>query len=696
MATIYSDIHTATSPIPLNDQWSCPICSFDNPPSAFPRCNMCKQMNPLSREELNIIDQPILTWQCPRCTLNNKIANERCNACGHNKHASNDNKNILINSQSTSQTSMSLAVRDRRNKDESYAENIFQHIIDYCKQAKTHFVDDQFVPSPKSIGSDSFRDVSQWLRISDVTPLSADDRKLPWTIFSSPQPSDIQQGALGNCWLIAALALVSEQPRLLEHILLTKTVNHEGVYLVRICHNGLWETIIVDDCFPCTRHKHLVFTQAKHRQLYVPLIEKACAKVFGSYASLKSGHLSEGLQLLTGAPCDHIDLKPSNDPLDDDIVWAKLLSACESKLLIGVSSSGTGVSSEEYARIHIHENHAFSILAAHAFANDSTRFVLVRDPHSRSNYTEELVTESVLAQLRLVNAARRSTGAFWISWPRFLRYFSLITISTYNSDHFDIRQQGQFTQSATQCVATYHFHVPQTSLIIISLLYHRHDRTTHTHHTQSFVLCDADELSLSGSVGKRMSILICKRGGFTYWTGSLQAGSYVLIPFSTSFWGTTEKNRDYTVVIHSSVQLDLIVKNKLCTFLADCLISAVMKTGEKMRQNKDTVFYVTPRKLEMNLFVAENLSIKDYLIVDIDMKDVKNIRHSRHSHLSYNTHDCVPPRYRQVIFLTDWVDKHGESAHMNYTYSYQHDTRETDSMPKINSTKYDVHTPRAF
>jgi calpain-15 len=150
-------------------------------------------------------------------------------------------------------------------------------------------------------------------------------------MFSSPQPSDIQQGALGNCWLVAVLALISERPHLLERILLTKKVNKEGAYLVRICHNGLWQPIIVDDHFPCTRYKHLVFSKAKRHQLYVPLIEKACAKVFGSYGNLTRGNLMEGLQLLTGAPCEHLDLQPRDYALDDDIIWAKLVSACESK-----------------------------------------------------------------------------------------------------------------------------------------------------------------------------------------------------------------------------------------------------------------------------------------------------------------------------------------------------------------------------
>jgi calpain-15 len=98
---------------------------------------------------------------------------------------------------------------------------------------------------------------------------------------------------------------------------------------VRLCHNGIWKTVIIDDCFPCTQHKHLAFTQAPRRQLYIPLIEKACAKLFGSYADLYNGQIAEGLQLLTGAACEHIDL--TKHDIDDDIIWAKLLSACESK-----------------------------------------------------------------------------------------------------------------------------------------------------------------------------------------------------------------------------------------------------------------------------------------------------------------------------------------------------------------------------
>ncbi|CAF3762324.1 unnamed protein product [Rotaria sordida] len=669
------------------DQWWCPICSIQTEDA--PLCPMCQRILLEPVEDLPNDDQSKSNVFCYEYTPNDKISNVEGGAHDQPKHVlDNDDAPGL-------QTLMSLTVRDRRHKHESNAEIIFEKIIKHCRRNKQNFVDNQFPPSSRSLGAGSFNQYSQWLRISEVTPLSPDDRKLSWTIFSSPKPTDIQQGALGNCWLIAALALISEQPRLLEHILLTKKYNNEGVYLVRICHNGLWKTIIIDDYFPCTKHKYLVFTQAKHCQLYAPLIEKACAKLYGSYTALKGGDMREGLQLLTGVPCEHIGLESSKDIFDSNLIWTKLLTSCKEKLLIGTASGRNDVSSEEYARVHIHKNHAFSILSAYELGDATKRFVLVRDPHSHSNYREEAVTESILKRLRLVNPADSSMGAFWISWRRFLRYFSSITISTYNSDDFDIREQCKFTRSSTEYVMTYYLHVPKRTSITINVIHHRQDRRTRSSHSQAFVLCDIDDLKSNGIVGKRESILIGKQGGHTYWSGSLSAGYYVLIPFSTSFWKNDKSNRDFTVVINSSVQLELTMKKKPATFLSDCLISAAMKNSKK-KMNKEAIVYTTSGELGLKMLIVENQSDTHNLIFDVDVQHAKNVRHSRHSGFSFNTHDCIPPRHRQIVFLTEWIDRHGESASLNYAYSYSHDKRMSDPKPPIDTSKHDFHSPRAI
>ena len=181
---------------------------------------------------------------------------------------------------------------------------------------------------------------------------------------SSASPTDVQQGALGDCWLLSALALLAEKPSLLEALLPTRVANDAGAYHVRLCCDGEWRTLLVDDLLPCTAHGAPAFGSAARRQLWVPLVEKACAKVYGCYEALEGGTIEEALALLTGFPTERLSLQGSEQPsayaaaadissdgADRDVLWSRLLSAHEAGYLCGASCGAAGGGGRDAAAI---------------------------------------------------------------------------------------------------------------------------------------------------------------------------------------------------------------------------------------------------------------------------------------------------------------------------------------------------------
>jgi calpain-15 len=59
---------------------------------------------------------------------------------------------------------------------------------------------------------------------------------------------------------ICALAVVAERQNLIERILVTKDYCSEGAYVVRLCKDGSWKTVVLDDYFPVDQHKRLRYS----------------------------------------------------------------------------------------------------------------------------------------------------------------------------------------------------------------------------------------------------------------------------------------------------------------------------------------------------------------------------------------------------------------------------------------------------
>ena len=117
------------------------------------------------------------------------------------------------------------------------------------------------------------------------------------------EPADVQQGGLGNCWLMSALACMSEHPGVIRRTFVTHEHSYRGKYTVKI-FDGVkrkWEHVTVDDRIPCKKSSgRPAFAKPNGDELWVMIYEKAFAKFCGSYQNLKGGHELWAFEALTG------------------------------------------------------------------------------------------------------------------------------------------------------------------------------------------------------------------------------------------------------------------------------------------------------------------------------------------------------------------------------------------------------------
>ena len=395
-----------------SNKWICNMCTYLNVKSSK-SCALCNSSRENSGNKavkssrLSPDTPPMGTneWNCDVCGKTNKQNSNMCKVCTNEK-----NRNVIMNdydnfndetdehkieyrlkmtardsvkSHRPGLNSLSPTATYKSQKAKSiiktyttatsHAERVWNNIVQYCKENGHKFVDDSFPPCDKSLFVDlnskpehlKAREV-QWLSPEYIRTRS-EDYNLRWNVFNDPKFNDIKQGLLGNCWLLSGLAVIAERPELLRKIVITKEFCPQGCYQVRLCHNGEWQTVLVDDLFPCDMNGYLIYSQASRKQLWVPLIEKAMAKLNGNYESLIAGQTVEGLSTLTGYPCESIRLEASSSTSEEDIdlemIWARMLSMKEAGYAMGASCGRTDIKEDNlFTNMGLLPRHAYSVL----------------------------------------------------------------------------------------------------------------------------------------------------------------------------------------------------------------------------------------------------------------------------------------------------------------------------------------------
>ena len=124
-----------------------------------------------------------------------------------------------------------------------------------------------------------------------------------WGNSGQALAEDILQGQLGNCWFMHGASVVAQKPGRLEKVFHNNELSPNGIYAVDFYVLGVKTTVIVDDVMPLNDRGQPVFAKVSEetKALWPAILEKAVAKVHGSYDSLEGGTAQYSTHLLTGA-----------------------------------------------------------------------------------------------------------------------------------------------------------------------------------------------------------------------------------------------------------------------------------------------------------------------------------------------------------------------------------------------------------
>ena len=117
--------------------------------------------------------------------------------------------------------------------------------------------------------------------------------------------TDIYQGQIGNCWFMHGASCIARKPGRLEQVFYNEGLSSNGIYALRLYILGVPHTVTVDDHMPLSSSGQAIFAGvSQDGALWGPVLEKAFAKVHGTYEAIISGDPRHSIEVLTGAPAN--------------------------------------------------------------------------------------------------------------------------------------------------------------------------------------------------------------------------------------------------------------------------------------------------------------------------------------------------------------------------------------------------------
>ena len=368
-----------------------------------------------------------------------------------------------------------------------------------------YFTDPYFPPNDQSLlGLDNNQ-------VRSITNLAEDTKKnfsnLSWhrayDILKGPVLfdkeicfEDVQQGNIGNCYFLAAIAAVAKYPAAIYRLFRTKQANQAGYYEINFFIQGEWQVVIVDDFIPyySATKKYFTVSPKKH-ELWVILLEKAWAKINGSYYGSIAGYSSQAINAILGTNADFYLVEPTVDR------FSMLVKAIKEGLIVITDSNHSADESKGLV-----SGHAYTMIDAFKLTTKTgreKRVVQLRNPWGRKEWVGSFSNGSIqpLNGKPAIDLKHREYGIFFMPYEDYVKLYSSYYIADFSFDynfvHFpalsgsdlklgniyrlQVTEQGRYTFNINCVTNSYKRQVDNEKLVLFVLCKYSGNKIEVTH-----------------------------------------------------------------------------------------------------------------------------------------------------------------------------------------------------------------------